>query len=191
MRKYHGLAVLALISQPALAQDGGEAGRSGLRADIRIGYETPTLSYDGTTYKIGNSVSIGGEVGYDIPLSSSITWGPFVNYEFAKAQTCDAVICEGSNGNLAVGGRLGINVGRKAQIYGKLAYDRLQLSSSAPSLNWSAGKALNGGQIALGFDYNVSRHLYIGFEGDFAILQKFEGAKIRRRHVAVTGGARF
>lgn len=183
MMKYAAVVAI-LAAQPAFAQ---EAVLSGARVELRVGYETPTVS-KGSVYKLGNSASIGGEAGYDIPVGA-VTVGPFVNYDYSSAKSCSAGLCLGSDGNLAAGGRVGYNVGSKGQIYGKLGYDRFRLKASVGSS--SGVENLEGVMGAIGFDYNLSSHAYAGFEIDYADLGSFMGLNFQRRHVAATVGYRF
>lgn len=181
----YGFLAAAFVAQPALAD---EYKSSGLRIEARLGWETPTVS-DDDVYKIGQSVSIGGEVGYDLPVSSKVTVGPFANYEFADSKTCENGICLGSDGNIAAGGRIGLNVGTRAQLYAKVAYDSFKLKGSINGA--SDTKSLDGIQGAIGFDYALSQSTYVGFEADYADLGSFAGLNFQRRHVAVTAGIRF
>ncbi len=186
MLKY-GLIAVALVAQPALAQETNTM--SGLRIEARVGYETPTVS-DGAVYKLGNSASIGGEIGYDFPASEKVTVGAFVNYDYASAETCDGLgACLGSNGNFVAGGRLGLNVGEKAQVYAKVGYDQFSLKATIPG--FTGTEKLNGVHGALGADFNVSQQLYLGFELDYADLGEFAGINFQRRHVAAKAGFRF
>ncbi|MDF8335409.1 outer membrane protein [Novosphingobium cyanobacteriorum] len=186
MFKYIAVAA-AFAATPAFAQDSGAAKLSGLRVELRVGYETPTVS-QGDVYKLGNSASIGGEAGFDIPLGK-VTVGPFVNYDYASAKTCDTGTCLGSDGNLAAGGRIGFNVGSKGQVYGKLGYDRFRLKASLEG--FSGVQNLDGVMGAIGYDHNITRNAYVGIEFDYADLGSFAGLNFQRRHVAVTAGYRF
>ncbi|WP_374413100.1 outer membrane beta-barrel protein [Novosphingobium colocasiae] len=181
----YGFAVAALCAQPAMADDFKSAG---FRLEARIGWETPTVS-DGDVYKIGQSVSFGGEAGYDVPLSNKVVVGPFVNYEYADSKTCEGGVCLGSDGNLAAGGRIGVNLGARTQLYGKVAYDSFRLKASIGGD--SGTKTLTGVQGAIGIDYALSKSTYIGFEADYADLGSYAGVNFQRRHVALTGGVRF
>lgn len=186
MIKY--LAVLAaFVATPALAQGAQDAKQSGLRLELRVGYETPTVS-DGAVAKLGNTATIGGEAGFDVPLGK-VTVGPFVNYDYGSAKTCELGVCLGSDGNIAAGGRLGYNVSPKGQVYAKLGYDSFRLKASIGG--FSGVEKLTGVMGALGYDHTVGKNIYVGVELDYADLGRFEGINFQRRHVAVTGGLRF
>jgi outer membrane immunogenic protein len=182
------MTTIALAAaHPALAESNPMAGA---RLELRVGYETPTVS-DGNVYKIGNSASIGGEVGYDLAVSRTVVVGPFANYDYANAKDCsdDGYYCLESHGNFAGGGRVGVAVGRRAQVYGKLGYDSFDLKADVGTATGT--KHLSGVMGALGVDVNVSRRLYVGIEGDYADLGHFAGLNFQRRHVALTAGTRF
>lgn len=166
---------------------------SGPRVELRLGYETPTVS-NGSVYKLGNSASVGGELGYDLPVSHAVTVGPFVNYDYASANDCASdsygnSICLGSDGNLAGGGRVGFRLGSRVQVYAKAGYDSFRLKASINGV--SGSKSLNGVMGALGIDFNVTRAIYLGAELNYADLGSFSGVNFQRRHVALTAGARF
>lgn len=187
MRKFCLLA-LAMIAQPALAQDGEEAKLDGVRVELRGGYETPTVS-DGAVYKLGNSATIGGEVGFDI-RAGKVTIGPFVNYDYGNAETCDgAGNCLGSGGNFLAGARLGIDLGTKTQLYVKAGYDDFKLKAQIPGATGT--EHLNGVGAAIGVAFNLSRNAYVGIEANYADLGEYAGINFQRRHVAATIGARF
>src|ERR1700744_860448 len=150
-RVYALAAVLAFVPGAALAQD-NDAKFDGVRAEARIGYETPTVSGNGQIYKIGSAVSYGGELGYDIKLGKSVVAGPYAVYEFSSVKLCDGGDCLKENGNLAVGGRIGVVVSPKVLIYAKAGYARISFSENSSFGNASDSKS--GVQGALGVDFN-------------------------------------
>ncbi|MEG3143288.1 hypothetical protein U1839_01360 [Sphingomonas sp. RT2P30] len=87
MKKFFALAaVLAFVPCAAMAQD-GDATLVGVRAEARIGYETPTISDSGSIYKIGSAVSYGGELGFDFKLGKTVQAGPYAVTSF-RASAC-------------------------------------------------------------------------------------------------------
>jgi len=185
MKKFLLLAA-TLVAQPALAND-----FSGLRAEVRVGYETPTVSGlgDGKVYKLGNSASIGGEFGYDVPVSEKVNLGPFINADYANAKDCGAGLCLGSGGNLLVGGRVGLAVADAAEVYFKLGYDQFKLKASA--LGAEGSKSLGGVGGELGLNYKIGRKFYVGASLNYADLGEFAGLNFQRRHVSLHIGSRF
>src|SRR5688572_27017309 len=101
----------------------------GPRAEARIGWETPTVSEDGDVFKIDSAVSYGGEVGFDLALGKTVVAGPYATYEFSSVDLCDGGDCLREDGNLGVGGRLGVALDKKALIYGKLGYARIKFTA--------------------------------------------------------------
>jgi outer membrane immunogenic protein len=182
------LATVALAAaHPAMAETNPLAGA---RVELRLGYETPTVS-DGQVYKLGNAASIGGEVGYDLAVSRTVVVGPFANYEYADAKDCsyDGYECLESHGNFQGGGRIGFGFGQRTQVYGKVGYDSFDLKATVGDATGT--KHLSGVMGAIGVDMNVTRRLYLGIEGDYADLGHFAGVNFQRRHVALTAGTRF
>lgn len=189
MWKY-ALLLGAVVAQPALADEGnaGESTISGLRIELRVGYETPTIS-EGNVYKIGSSVSIGGEVGYDAAVSKKMTVGPYANYEYANSETCVSGYCLGSDGNWQAGLRVGIALSGKSQLYVKGGYDSFQLKGSVNGV--SNTETLNGPQGAIGLAFNLSRRSYAGVELGYADLGSYAGYNFQRRHAGVVLGIRM
>lgn len=182
------VAAQPAIVQTAFAQD---AKFSGLRAELRVGYETPTVSGlgDGEVYKFGNSASIGAELGYDIPVSRKVSVGPFINYDYARAKDCEGSYCVGSDGNILAGGRVGVALGDKVEGYFKLGYDRFRVKETLGSLEATTNLDGVGGE--LGANYQFSQRLYAGFSLNYADLGSRGGANFQRRHVSVQVGTRF
>lgn len=189
MKKIFALAaVLAFVPGAAMAQD-SDAKFDGVRAEARIGYETPTISGDGQIYKIGSAVSYGGELGYDLKLGKSVVVGPYAVYEFSSVKLCDGTDCVKEDGNLGAGGRIGFAVSPKVQIYGKLGYARIRFTASDSF--GSASESKDGVQGAIGVDFNINKNVYLLFEANYADYGQFEGVNLQRRHVAGGVGFRF
>ena len=84
------------FASPALAQEGSESNaKAGLRVEARATYETPTVSdiddEDDDVYKLGSAVAFGGEVGFDIAVSSSVVVGPYLTFEKSSVKASDGV----------------------------------------------------------------------------------------------------
>jgi len=158
------------------------------RAELRLGYETPTVS-DGSVYKLGNSASIGAEGGVDLAVSPFTSLGAFVAYDYANSQTCSGGYCLGSDGNTAYGARLAFSVAPKIKVYVKAGGDSFNLKASG--YGYSDTKTLNGAMGALGLTVATSAHTHLGVELDYADLGKFAGVNFQRRHIALTGGVHF
>lgn len=185
MKKYL-VAAAALICVPgvAFAQD-----FAGPRAEARIGWETPTVSEDGDVFKIESDVSYGGEVGFDLAVGKKVVVGPYATYEFSNVNLCDGADCLREDGNLGVGGRLGVAVGKTALIYGKLGYARIKFSATAGGVTGSESDS--GVQGALGLNLNFGKNAYGMLEVNYGDYGKFEGINLQRRHVVAGIGLRL
>jgi outer membrane immunogenic protein len=184
MKKFAVATALVCLSGVAHAKD-----FTGARAEARIGWETPTVSGDGEVYKIGQAVSFGGEVGFDIAAGKSVVVGPYATYEFSGVELCDGGDCLSERGNLGAGGRIGFVLSPKALVYAKLGYANIDMKASSGSL--SASESEGGVQGALGVDFGLAKSVYGFVELNYADYGKFYGINLQRRHVAGGLGVRF
>lgn len=184
-------AAAACVPGVAAAQDSDtRVGKfDGVRIEARIGYETPTISDSGNVYKIGSAVSGGGEIGFDLKAGKSVVVGPYAVYEFSSVKLCDGPDCLKENGNLGVGGRIGVAVSDKALIYAKAGYARIAFSANTAFGTGSTSK--DGVQGAIGVDYTFGKNVYGLLEFNYADYGKFFGVNLQRRHVAAGVGVRF
>ena len=184
-------AAAACVPGVAAAQDSDtRVGKfDGVRIEARIGYETPTISDSGNVYKIGSAVSGGGEIGFDLKAGKSVVVGPYAVYEFSSVKLCDGPDCLKENGNLGVGGRIGVAVSDKALIYAKAGYARIAFSANTAFGTGSTTK--DGVQGAIGVDYTFGKNVYGLLEFNYADYGKFFGVNLQRRHVAAGVGVRF
>lgn len=160
-----------------------------VRAEARLGYETPTVSDNGQVYKIGSAVSYGGELGVDLHTGKKLTVGPYVTYEKSGVSLCDGPDCLNVDSNLGISGRVAYKLSSKAAIYGKLGYADLKFSAST-SFGTGTDHA-NGAQGAIGATIDLQRHVYVMVEVNYADYGKFYGINLQRRHVATGIGIRF
>jgi len=189
MKKIYALAaVLAFVPGAAMAQD-ADAKLDGVRAEARIGYETPTVSDSSGIYKIGSAVSYGGEIGFDLKVGSKVQVGPYAAYEFSSVKLCDTGACIKEDGNLAVGGRIGVAVSPKVVIYGKVGYTHITFSANAAFGGGSASK--DGVQGAIGVDYNINRNVYLMIEANYGDYGSLGSVNLARRQLAGGVGFRF
>jgi len=172
--KHYLAAFAAIVCAPgiAAAQDTNVAPHfNGVRAEVRLGYETPTVSDDGDVYKIGSAVSYGGEVGFDFRLGRNVVAGPYATYEFSSVDLCDGGDCISEDGNLGVGARVGVVVSPRVLVYGKIGYARIRFSASSGGL--TASESDEGVQGAIGLNLNFSRHVYGLAEINYADYGRF------------------
>jgi outer membrane immunogenic protein len=166
-------------------------GFGGVRAEARIGYETPTVSGDGDVFRIDSAVSYGAEIGYDARLGRSVVAGPYATYEFSSIDLCADGFCLSESGTLGVGARLGFAVSPRVLAYGKLGYARTRFTFRNP-LTAAGGTASGGGvQGAIGINLELSRHIYGLAEVNYSDFGTFLGVNLQRRHVAAGIGVRF
>lgn len=187
-------AAFSCLPGVAAAQDEAPGNPfAGARVELRLGYETPTVTSDGDDdiYKIGSAVSYGGEIGYDVAVSSKVTLGAYANYEFSSVELCDGTDCIGEKGNLSVGGRVGVAVGPKAALYGKLGYASITLEASSGGA--SDSDSLGGVQGGLGVEFALTKNTYVSLEGSYADFGELydTGVNLQRRQVAAGFGFRF
>lgn len=193
MKKYMLLAaVAAMIPAAALAQD-----TDGARIEARIGYETPTVSYDDSwddddVYKLGSAVSYGAEIGYDIKAGEKLRVGPYVNYELSSVKNCDSGVCGKVKGTWAAGARIGYALSERGVIYGKVGYADMKIRVTDGNFSETAGHG--GIQAALGYEGNVGKSMYWKIEGvysDNGELFDLEGVNVQRRQLVAGLGFRF
>lgn len=190
MKKFYALAaVLAFVPGVAMAQDNDDAKLSGVRAEARIGYETPTVSDSSGIYKIGSAVSYGGEIGFDLKVGSKVQVGPYAAYEFSSVELCGSGACLKEDGNLAVGGRIGVAVSPKVVVYGKVGYARISFSLKSGSYTGTDSK--DGVQGAIGVDFNINRNVYVMIEANYGDYGQFGSVNLARRQLAGGVGFRF
>ncbi len=186
-------AALACVPGVAFAQDADQAVNlfDGVRVEARLGYETPTVSGDGDVYRIGSAVSYGAEIGFDLAVSSKVTVGPFVNYEFSGVELCDGGDCLAVRGNLATGARVGVEMSPETAIYGKLGYASLTIEATSGAV--SATDSKGGVYGAIGVELTVSKKAYVNIEAAYADFGDFYGTGfyLQRRQASVGFGFRF
>ncbi len=214
MRKVLYVA-MALWAAPAMAQDETEADIGGLRVEAHVGIERPNLNTTeaGVTYvaSLGSSLVYGGEIGFDVPVSSTVTVGPYVGIDASSSDTCEGYsagpgrngeVCFKSKTNIAAGLRAGFNISEKTELYLGVGYASYALdfsdivrssTNNAVVKSYVNNDARGGIDVSMGANFDVTKNVYLGagfkiselgdFEGTDINLQRFQG------HVAV--GMRF
>jgi len=185
-------AAAALLCVPgiAAAQDSDPDNLGGPRVELRLGWETPTVSDgSGTVYKVGQAVSYGGEVGFDVLAGSKVTIGAYANYDKSNVEVCDGVDCLAIDGNLSAGGRIGFVAGARTVIYVKAGYNSITVKAKSGALTGSDTQGGIGG--SLGVEFGIGKNAYAFVEGNYADYGDFYGINLQRRHVAGGVGVRF
>lgn len=179
---YVFLASSAVLVAPATAA-GAAAGASfaGPRVEVRGGWDRTTLSasyddgvdsFSGKGHKSG--LDVGGEIGYDTPLSPSLLAGIYGGIEVANTKKCSEVFgddraCLKLGRNLTAGVRLGAKIAPAAMFYVKGGYSNGQLKASYtnaddPTLNFSAHSNRDGFHLGIGGEAAVGQHAYVRLE---------------------------
>lgn len=183
-----GAAALAAVASPAAAQNNYD----GFRAEVRLGYETPTISIDGddNVYELGNAVSYGGEVGFDFAVSPTVTLGAYGSLEESGVELSDPSVAEtleiGANRQL--GGRVGIGLGSVLG-YFKLGYSDMKLTIRDGAFTLSDRK---GGYAAgIGVEGNLGKNAYWGLEINGSDFGEVDGVSLNRSQAALRLGFRI
>ncbi len=234
MKKIFVTALLLTAATPAFAQAGPvpapyeeeapmpapEDGRKfgGLRIEAQLGIENAQLSetdysgYPAIEYvdDLFTGAAYGGEVGFDIPVSDSMTVGPYVSYQLSNSETCEGPYADGgfniaycitSKSNLSVGARIAGGRG-DGELYLTLGYDVYDLDLTgtitpvgAPqnAQAFASTDARKGGSIGFGYNHNLNRNFYLGGGLHISGYGDFEdsGAALIRGQARLNLGARF
>jgi outer membrane immunogenic protein len=190
--RYHLAAFAAIVCAPGIAAAQSTDATphfNGVRAEARLGWETPTISDSGNVFKIDSAISYGAEAGFDLRLGRSVVAGPYAAYEFSSVKVCSGTDCVSEDGNFGVGGRIGVVVSPRVLVYGKLGYARIRFTAASGGATGS--ESAEGVQGAIGLNLSLSRHVYGLAEVSYADYGRFQGINLQRRHVAAGIGVRF
>lgn len=195
---YLGLAALAVLAQPAWAQESGND-KSGARFEARASYETPTVEGeeifedDDELYKLGSAFAFGAEAGFDFALSERLVFGPYANYEKSTVESCEGSDCVRAERSWSAGGQIGYLVGSSGMIYGKLGYTELTLEADLDINGVQVSESDGGGGIggAIGYEQGFGTNLYGRVEGGYADVGDIFGIAWPRRYAGVAVGVRF
>ncbi|GAA4019888.1 hypothetical protein GCM10022280_20010 [Sphingomonas swuensis] len=190
MRLFIVSAIAFAAATPAAAQTAASTNNyDGFRGEVRLGWETPTVSGDGDVYKLGSAVSYGAEAGYDLSVGKNVTVGPYASWEQSSVELdADAGAGIKVGRNYQVGGRVGTGLGGVLG-YVKFGYSNIKLSLTDTEIDYSDTKGGFGG--GLGIEGNIGKNAYAGIEGNYSDFGKFEGINLQRRQLAGKLGFRF
>lgn len=190
---FSGISSVLLINDAALARDVFVGPRAEVRAtwssllanDYDAGYcyvyvgSDQCVSYP--SKKLSSMTSVGGELGYDAPLSGNATIGVYGRYDFGSGENQNGAVRFKVKDNYALGVKLGYGRNR-ANGYFKLGYQNWKvettvldsnigaLANAAPAFTRSSQRG--GIDIALGVDVRVAKRFYIGGELGGGVLSK-------------------
>lgn len=204
---YLGIAALAVLAQPALAQDRAGTGfgyetagnpKAGIRIEGRASYETPTVDDDALfadeeVYKLGSAFAFGGEAGFDLAVNDNVVLGPYGNYEKSSVESCVDGDCVRASDSWSVGAHVGLLAGTSGMIYGKLGYTSLTLEADIvlDGAVVSGSESSGGISGAIGYEHGFGSNLYGRIEGGYADVGEIYGLSWQRRYAGVALGARF
>ena len=165
-----GIFAATMLTAPAMAQD---AATSGLRAELRAGYDNPVLSveYDDGVDSFDESegvsgIGYGAELGYDLPLGGAIV-GAYVGIDLSSAEFCaefygNDEICIGAGRNFTAGVRVGAPIGANALVYAKGGYSNGRVDVTYED-NTDSDNNLDEGDNVDGFHLGAGAE--VGFSG--------------------------
>ncbi|MFM5916584.1 MAG: autotransporter outer membrane beta-barrel domain-containing protein [Novosphingobium sp.] len=205
-------AALVLGATPAFA-DETDSDIGGMRIEAHAGIERPNLNTTqaGTTYvaSLGSGFVYGGEVGYDVKVSNTITVGPYVSFDAGGANKCEnytdpgvnGVVCFKSKSDLSMGLRGAARFG-KGELYVGVGYDIFSTDFSvverstvnnAVTFSYTNPDSRKGIGISFGGNYDVAKNMYVGLGMRVSELGDFEntGFKLQRFQGHATVGFRF
>jgi len=174
---------------------------TGFRVEVAGGYDRLEINYfDGDTkyYDGADGIRYGGEVGYDFAIGSRVLLGAYVGYAGTTTKRCDDVglfteLCQRAKGELSGGVRLGVRVGERAQLYGKVGYASMPLEFAVSTDRTTETYA--GMHFGLGGEMGVGSRAFVKAElvaTNFRTRDRFyEGLNFDRRHAVAGVGYRF
>jgi outer membrane immunogenic protein len=200
-------ALLVASAVPAMAQDAPAQSQAptastasgisdgpsftGPRGEIFGGWDrvgTRTRFDDGTVRATDrthtNGATMGGLVGYDMPVGSRYVAGVFGSYAISTAKDCSftptAGGCLRSGRELEGGARFGAKVGDKALAYVKGAYVNGQIrGTESNGVDYITGHAnRDGWRAGAGVEYALNKHAYMKVEYDYTRFKSFDAADL-------------
>lgn len=193
-------AVLAaVVSTPALAQEGPVQGKDGIRIEGQVAWERlndPELD-QGINYELGSGISYGGEIGFDFPVSNRVVVGPYANYSASTVEECEGQLCVSSGGYWAAGIHAGLLVGANGMVYAKAGYGQQTIDLVGPFndngtiINFDESETGGGYNFGLGYDHSFGENFYGRIETTISESYDIYGFDFQRSTVGVSLGARF
>lgn len=210
--KYLLAGTLVALATPALAQD---AGSTGLRAEVRAGYDNAQLNvdYDDGVDSFDESdgsdgVAYGAEIGFDFNLGGVVA-GPYAGIDFANTDYCSELFgedeaCIEAGRNITAGVRIGAQVSPNALLYAKGGYSNGRVTLGYEDFqdiidDFEESENLDGFHIGAGAEvgfsgstYGKLEYVYTQYNGyDYEDTDFAAGADLSRHQVLVGFGVRF
>lgn len=192
-------ALGALISTPAIAQEGPIASKDGVRIEARASWERINDPEEdiGINYELGSGLAAGGEIGFDVAVSDRVVVGPYANYETSTVESCDGALCVSSGGYWAAGLHAGLLVGDRGMVYAKAGYGQQTVDLVGPftdggiTVNFDESETGGGYNFGLGYDHSFGENFYGRL--DLTVSESYDiyGFDFQRATIGVALGARF
>lgn len=171
------LAAVCAAATPAFAQDETNLPFNGPRIEARVGLDRPTISVEATDgidtieESEGKSgVAYGGEIGWDVAISSIGFIGAYAGIEASSTKECAEVFggdeaCLKAGRNISAGLRGGFMIGQNAGVYAKGGYSngRLRVTYEDPAFpadDFDLGDNLEGFHLGAGVEVGMSSGAY-------------------------------
>ncbi len=183
-----------------------EKSLSGLRVELAGGFDRLELSYieDDTKYYAGaNGVRYGGEIGYDLPVSSSTLLGAYAGVTGTSVNRCDEIfgedsLCQKPGIEISGGVRVGFRFGQASQLYLRGGYSNLKLELAYEDGGFSdftQRRNYNGLHLGMGVEHTLNGGVYL--KGDVSVAaydtsdSLYEDLTFQRTQATVGLGFRF
>jgi hypothetical protein len=162
---------------------------SGPRIEVRVGWSdltgpsAPVGGYGGygafggycggyscgSNQELSSNFTVGGEIGYDVPIARSFTVGPYGRFTTNISTSSGCLSCAGDDYSLGV--RAGFMASHHFLVYGKIGYNNLHssikysdINNSGVAYNGSTAFRYSGEEFGVGVNYIISKKTYIGLE---------------------------
>ena len=167
------LGAATVLASPAFAAD-----FAGPRAEIRGGWDRTTIDidYDDGEDSLSDDghdtgFALGGEIGYDFAIGTSVVAGPYAGVEWATTKECGEVYgddkaCLKLGRNFTLGARVGAAVAPNILLYVKGGYSNGQLKATYEDFedsdfNYSDKADRDGFHFGLGGEVAVGSNGYV------------------------------
>jgi len=123
-----------------------------------------------SSQKLSSNIGIGGEIGYDVPISHSFTVGPYAGFMTNISTSSGCLSCTGND--YSIGIRAGFIASHRFLVYGKIGYNSLNsninyaITSATTGAITTGSTSFNytGAEYGVGINYLVSKKTYLGLE---------------------------
>lgn len=193
--KFIAILFAATLATPALAQDPAPPPSpqlGGFRVEGVIGYDATEINGDddgGLVYGLG--------AGYDFQVGRRVVLGIEAEASESTNDGCELniaqpgdSICLSSGRDLYVGGRVGVMLGSRFQLYARAGYTNARLrvtyddGVAGSAGDFSFNNDLDGARVGAGGQFRIGRHAYLGAEYRYS---NYEGGSDRGQILSTLG----